>query len=367
MEIKVKIGILTFHHVDNYGATLQAYALQKFLRSQGHDVETIDYRPLNAVKYYTKGLSPISKGLKLNSFAARKIFKAWRMRQFLLKHLKLSSSKIYNNAKLRKLESSYDVVIVGSDQVWCLEPFRGFDPAFFLDFVADEVAKISYASSFGSTTHLDIYKEQIYKLVNRFNTILVRDQNSKEIIEGECQKSAEVVLDPTFLVKYDDLLKSVKYKENYILLYNQSDLNESEEEFVSVVSKKKNLKIVSVGKYNRIADENFITADPSDWLSLFKAATYVVTNTYHGTIFSLIFQKSFTVLFSSKKTNKTSNLLGQIGLEGRILLNSNDQNMFLAQLEEVKYEDFQETLDQRIIESKNALISALKKLPNTAH
>jgi hypothetical protein len=86
----MKIGIITFHHIDNYGATLQAYALHKFLKQQGYNVEIIDYRPYKAIKYYTKGLSPISKGFRLNKKAFGNIARAWKMRQFLLSKTKLS-------------------------------------------------------------------------------------------------------------------------------------------------------------------------------------------------------------------------------------------------------------------------------------
>lgn len=357
----MKIGILTFHHVDNYGAVLQAYALQKFLRDAGHDVETIDRRPLGAIKYYTKGLSPLSKSLKVNSDFIPKITRAWKVRRFMLKNLQLSKGPIYRKASLKKLKNHYDAVIVGSDQVWCLESFRGFDSSFFLDFVDNSKLKLSYAASFGSTTSLGAYRGRVETLVQAFGDILVRDTNSKNIVSNELGCDSKIVLDPTFLVSYSEIVKPAKISEKFLLIYNQASLTQEQENFVQKICKNKNLKIVSVRNSNSIADANFLTADPSEWLGLFEAASYVVTNTYHGTIFALINQKPFTVLHSSNKTNKTADLLKGMGLEKRILLESKNLEQLNEHLSEIDYADIQKTIDSKTNYSKTALLNALSK------
>ncbi len=180
----MKIGILTFHHVDNYGATLQAYGLWSFLNSQGYDVEIIDYRPIKIAWTYFRPLLPL-KRVKININESRKILingnflinisRAWKMRRFLLSHLKLSDRKIYDKKGLKYYHDKYDVIICGSDQIWCLDSFRGYNSSFFLDFVNNKTTrKISYAASFGNTIKLGDYQKEIYNLINQFQTILVR-------------------------------------------------------------------------------------------------------------------------------------------------------------------------------------------------
>ena len=316
----MKIGIITFHHIDNYGATLQAYALHKFLKQQGYDVEIIDYRPYKAIKYYTRSLSPINKNFSLNKRAFGNIARAWRMRQFLRSQIKLSQKKYYSKKGLAYFRDKYDVVICGSDQIWCLDSFRGFDTSYFLDFVSQETTRrISYAASFGNSTFLKNHKEEICNLVEKFQTILVRDSNSKNIINTECNVDAARVLDPTFIVKYDDIISPVKIKDNYLLIYNQAELTSAQETFIKSIAEAKKLAIVSVGKYNKIAQTNLVSASPKEWVSLFNQASYVVTNTYHGTIFSIIFKKLFTVFGHQKKSQKLTDLLSIFNLSNRML------------------------------------------------
>ena len=306
----MKIGILTFHHIDNYGATLQAYALHKFLKQQGYNVEIIDYRPYKAIKYYAKGLSPITKRFRFNQCAFGNIARAWKMRQFLCSHVKLSQRKFYSKKDLEYFRDKYDAIICGSDQIWCLDSFRGFDASYFLDFVPEGTTRrISYAASFGNSAFLKNHKEEICNLVEKFQTILVRDSNSKNIINTECNADAARVLDPTFIIKYDEIISPVKIKDKYLLIYNQAGLTSAQETFVKSIAETKKLTIVSVGKYNQIAHTNLVSASPKEWVSLFNQASYIVTNTYHGTIFSIIFQKLFTVFGHEKKTQKLTDLL----------------------------------------------------------
>lgn len=358
-RIKVKIGIITFHHTTNYGATLQAYGLWSFLQTQGYDVEIIDYRPLKAIKYYTKGLFPITKKLGLNLKAFANISKSWKMRKFLLSNVKLSPRKVYFKKGLQNFLTRYDVAICGSDQIWCLKSYRGFDPAFFLDFVSNQTTrKVSYAASFGKTTALDHDREDVCELVSQFQTVLVRDTNSLKIIKGECNKESAKVLDPTFLIEYDAIKQTSKVTDNYLLIYNQAELSPAETDFVNSVAKSKKLTIVSVGKFNQLANVNLINASPKEWIGLYSSATYVVTNTYHGTIFSIIFQKPFTVFADARKLNKIGDLLISLGLEERIFSESKSLN---EQMSDIEYYPVSKGLELKISESKSYLIEAIEQ------
>jgi hypothetical protein len=358
---KMKIGILTFHHIDNYGATLQAYALHKFLKQQGYDVEIIDYRPYKAIKYYTKRLIPIDKNFHLNEGAFGNIARAWKMRQFLHTQIKLSQKKYYSQEGLEYLSDKYDVVICGSDQIWCLDSFRGFDASYFLDFVSEKTTRrISYAASFGNSTSLKNHKEEICNLIEKFQTILVRDSNSKNIINTECNVDAIRVLDPTFLIKYDDIISPVKIKDNYLLIYKSSDLSPAQEKFVKLIAEVKKIKIISVGKYNKIAHTNFVGASPKEWVSLFNQASYIVTNTYHGTIFAIISQKLFTVFGLETKKQKTTDLLGILDLNSRMVTSTVELEAIDKQLSDIDYESTSKILSTKILESQHYLLEAVE-------
>lgn len=359
----MKIGIITFHHIDNYGATLQTYGLWSFLQNQGYNVEIIDYRPYQAIKFYTKGLSPITKSFKFNKKAFSNIVRSWKMRQFLVSHMKLSQKKVYFKRNLHYFSKKYDIVICGSDQIWCLDSFRGFDSSFFLDFVSNQsTRKLSYAASFGNTTELNNFKDEICKLINQFQTILVRDSNSKKIIVNECNGNAKKVLDPTFLVNYDMIKHPPQFEEKYLLIYNRAqELNSEEEYFIKRLAKAHNLIIVSVGKYNRIADINLASASPQEWVGAYSLASYVITNTYHGTIFSILFQKPFHVLLPENKSQKITDLLSDLGLENRILTNQLEHTSTLIDDSafNVNYDLVSKILDKKINDSKKYLIEAI--------
>ncbi|MCC5646560.1 polysaccharide pyruvyl transferase family protein [Nostoc sp. CHAB 5824] len=365
----MKIGILTFHHVDNYGATLQACALWSFLNSQGYDVEIIDYRPLKIAWMYFRPLLPIkrvkssineSNKIRINEKSLINISKYWKMRSFLLSHVKLSHKRVYDKKALKYYHDKYDVVICGSDQIWCTDSFRGYNSSFFLDFVSNKTTrKISYAASFGNTRKLGCYQKEIYTLINQFQTILVRDSNSLEIIADECNKKAIKVLDPTFLIKYDALKNSPKITNKYLLLYVQADMKAEEEDFIKFLAEEQNLTIVSVGRYERLAQINLENASPKEWIGLHSEASYIVTNTYHGTVFSIIFQKPFTIFLPSDKSNKITDLLNDLGLKDRIFSDKLKPQLFNKQIFDIDYESVSNILESKIMESKKHLIEAI--------
>ncbi|MDZ8183484.1 MAG: polysaccharide pyruvyl transferase family protein [Nostoc sp. ChiSLP02] len=352
----MKIGILTFHHVNNYGATLQACALWTFLNSLGYDVEIIDYRPFKIVWKYFRPLIPLKQPKKILVNVPR----AWKMRRFLVSHVKLSKKKFYDKKGLDYYRDKYDVVVCGSDQIWCLDSFRGFDSAFFLDFVSNQTTrKISYAASFGNTVKLGIYHETICNLIEQFETILVRDTNSFNLINNECNQKAIKVLDPTFLIQYDRIKTSPKIQGKYILLYIHAQIKPEEEEFIKSLAKSENLTIVSVDQPKEIAQINLESASPQEWVGLFSEASYIVTNTYHGTIFSIIFQKPFNVLVRSDKQNKVTDLLRDLNLENRIFsLNQKGQPLH-KEIFDIDYDSVSKILEFRRLESKKYLLQAI--------
>lgn len=369
----MKVGILTFHHTTNYGATLQAYGLWETIRREGHEVEIIDYRPYKAIQHYrNKVVEPVKTYSRLGflknfcKYFYRSFQKFLKMRFFLVSRMKLSDKKILNEEALKKffgLHSEYDVIVCGSDQVWCINSIRGFDPSYFLNFIEDgnKCKRISYAASFGSITTLGEHSELIGNLIRRFDAIAVRDSNSLRLIQEECGKTAVKVLDPTFLIDFNEVSDStVRLKKKYLLLYLEKELKPEELDFIKSVATKKKLIIVSVGDPYKIVDKNLMSASPSEWLAYYKNASYVVTNLYHGTIFAIKFKKPFTTLARESKMNKTGDLLGDLGLNSRFLREITPTSVD-EQLMEIEYDSVFKKLEFEITNSRNYLANALRE------
>ncbi len=358
----MKVGILTYHHTTNYGATLQAYALWKVIKSQGYDVELVDYRPYKAIRYYTRELIPVNRSLRFNRRALANLLKAWKMRRFLLSKLQLSSKKSYSRAGLKQFHQQYNVLICGSDQIWCISALRGFDPSYFLDFASNQTTrKISYAASFGDTETLGGNREKICKLIAHFAAISVRDSHSSQLVHQECGRQAVRLLDPTFLIEYDKMALAPKVKKEYLLIYRQGRLTLEEESFVRLVAKTKSLAIVSIGNYSKVAHKNLISVSPGEWIGFFKEASYVITNTYHGTIFSIIFRKLFTTFVTINKSNKVMDLLNHLRLENRAFIRGAQLEPVHDELFYINYASAHKVLEAEILRSKTYLLEMLDR------
>jgi polysaccharide pyruvyl transferase WcaK-like protein len=345
-----KIGIITYHHAINYGANLQAYALWKTIKKQNYEVEIIDYRPFKAIKQYFFGSHFLSH-----------LIKAPRVENFLNTQLKLGKPTIYSRNNLQKQCQDYDVLITGSDEVWNINSFRGFDPSYFLDFNSQlGITKISYAASFGSTTTLGTYKEEISKLLSQFSAISVRDLNSLKLVTEEGKCLAKQVLDPTFIVgDYSEIMSDIQDNKKYLLIYGDI-LNSQEASLIKSLAKRQGLEIVSVGCNNKIADKNLPTVSVADWLGYYNKASYVVTSFYHGTIFAIIFGKPFTFLSRANKSIKVNDLLKSLGLENRIFSTSiADVNNFIESSIELDYALTADKISSAISSSKHFLLEAI--------
>lgn len=337
MEKNLKrVGILTFHRAVNYGAILQSYALQQQLRKLGLDCEIIDYRCKAIENPYSPFSINKNEGIlrKVKSIAGM-LFK-WRGRQrkrrmfyrFLQTHMTLTSS-YRNSHKLIGLNSKFDLFISGSDQVWNHNCTK-LDPAYFLDFVQDINKKNSYAASFGFTEIPKSLRKTYWELLHPFHHISVRERSGVKIIHDLLNREASFNLDPTLLLSrldWNKLASSSDQFQNYILLYILMDPSK----ILNVafkIAEQKNLKIIylnedSLGMKIRHPNIVFLTsATPEEFLSLFQNARYVLTNSFHGTAFSIIFQKQFMVEIAGRegnKNNRSESLLNLLGLNERIM------------------------------------------------
>lgn len=333
---KKRIGIITFHRAINYGAVLQAYALQKAYQNMNCESNIIDYRNSFLENRHKKirlsdcrNLKDFGRFVFYSNYHNRK-FKLFR--NFLSTHISLahvcSSTK-----ELQSITKKYDRIICGSDQVWNYK-ITNFDKNYFLDFCNDPVKKNSYAASFGFDTLPKEFIEEYKKLLNKFSNISVRERQGGEIVKELIQKDVEVVLDPTMLIpKSDWETLSLDYKNtNYILFYYFGVLTLKMKKFLKKLSDQTGCEIVyisySIRSQLKATYEKCV--GPLEFLGLFKNARYVVTNSFHGTAFSILFNKDFflEMLPESQCVNsRLENILNVFDLKKRQIINGNNEYM----------------------------------------
>lgn len=298
----MKTGIITFHRAINYGAVLQTYALQKYLNDNGHDAEVIDYRCDHMESFYKilsvrdKSIKQIIRGL-INFGYAYKKKKAFY--KFLDQNVNMSS-KNYEKSNIDEANSKYDKFITGSDQVFNYACSK-FDKNYFLDFVQDSDKKLSYAASFGMKQVPNEYVEEYRKLLLTFHELSIREIDGQKIVRNLIGRETELSVDPVFLLKTEDWAELAKKPklEHYILIYKLNTSNLIFD-FARKLAKLTGAKIVAlnfdiVDQVKTPDIKGVYSASIEEFLGYFKYADYVVTNSFHGTAFSVIFHKNFYV------------------------------------------------------------------------
>jgi polysaccharide pyruvyl transferase WcaK-like protein len=314
----VRVGILTLHCGANYGAVLQAYALSRAVRELGHEVEVVDYRTQTGVAHYRRERLPINpETRRLQPLFAAHARKAWKNDRFIEHRTPLSPDSFRSPAELVAYRNRYDVAVAGSDQIWDLTTERGLETCFFLDWADPATtARVSYGPSVGTTTSLGEHEDVLAPLLRSFASVSVRDDPSAAVVAQAIGSPPEKVLDPTFLVDFDDVLRRPRRRRRpHLALYgyvrNQKVLAQ-----IRRVADERGLDVVSLG-FRNPSSRARIGLGPDEWLGELAAAEYVVTSFYHGLVFALRFGRPFTVLPREGKAHKVNDLLGIAGLEGR--------------------------------------------------
>jgi len=300
-----KIGIITIQG-DNYGATLQAVALNYFLNSNGFCAENIDYNDVNRVKNSLSFKQRIVNDL-WTKVAVKFIIgnkKKEKFEAFRQANLKLSKGHWRSKETLVADCPEYDIYISGSDQIWNPDVMRD-DYNYLLAFAPDGAKKIAYASSFGKSKLPDNKKEIYKKYLSQFNSIAVREKSGKDIINDLLGYMPEQVVDPTLLLNVGDWSKITAYQpseEKYILCYympGDKTVCGAIKKISEDLSKKTGCKIVNLGlkEYYKFVPgmDCRVDAGPADFVNLFLGAECVVTNSFHGTAFSTNFGKKVYV------------------------------------------------------------------------
>ncbi len=330
----MKTGLITFHHAHHYGAQLQAYALMKAIMSTGADCEIINYvrdDTIEGSSLFKKGLSIRAMLSNANTFMNyRKLKRRFvRFESFVNENMRLSS-KFYGSYKeLIKNAPEYDTYVCGSDQIWNPLIFKEntFDPAFFAEF-AHSGRRVAYAPSFGIDTIPEDKREELKKYLAKFERLSVREKQGEKIICDMSGREAVTVLDPTLLItgdKWSGLSAEPAFKEPYILCYFITD-GRKYSGFVKALSEKYGMPVVSLCGSRRVVSRTkhtVLDAGPREFLGLFRKASFVCTDSFHGTVFSINFEKDFFCFESSQKTERSVNsrlynILEQLGLVSRI-------------------------------------------------
>ena len=328
-EILMKnIGIITFHCSYNYGSVLQAYALQKYLIKQGYNVKIIDYRSKNYNMYHLLKLWMLKYPAKLlseNRHLNRLIKRKYNFLHFISEHMRLTEKKYLYSDDLTELNDEFNVFIAGSDQIWNPICTGGIDPNFFLSFVNDKInKKIAYAPSLAHTSFDDRVLEEMCEYIEKFDGISVREESGKEILKNNIDKNIVVTLDPTMLLEehdYKEIEVKPVFSKPYIFVYMLEKDDPSLIEYVYKISREKNLDIVYIHLNNIFSGKhthNVYGCKVGEFLWYIRNAHYVVSNSFHATVFSIIYKKNFCTFKTEKSYSRMVGLLNSLGLENRI-------------------------------------------------
>ena len=369
-----KIGILTFHRYYNYGTALQAYALQNFI-SQNYncEVELIDYLAKN--EYVGKKLL-ITRLRRLGTYIVNfsRYYSIYKNRQnqaqkvqkfndFFENQMVLSDQNADVVDDLPDICKNYDAVMIGSDQTW--NPFVSTKGVFLLEYLDGKtVKKLSYAPSIGISKIPEEYIERYKNALSDFEMLSCRERCGAEFLSDLLKRNVECVLDPTLLLKPSDWEKiaaTVDVREPYLLTYFLGD-NKAHRKAVEKIAAEKNLKIVALPvSYLEINNKNINKqyVGPCEFISLFKNAAFVCTDSFHGTMFSINFGKDF---MSFPKRNdvdinsdnnrlydalKVFGLENRLGIKGRTVTEPIDYEKVNAKLAELR-ESSKQYLDHSI-------------------
>ena len=346
------VATLTFHQADNYGAVLQAYGLARAIRGLGHSVEIIDYRPAAARKIYNRfGL----RSGKVVSVLTRR----WRFRRFRRRFLPLTRTVYWTAEELAAQPPELDCVICGSDQIWNVGSYRGFDPPFFLDFAEGRgITRASYAATFAGATDFGPNRERIVELLRGFDHISVRDAESQDIVNSLIGRAVPRVVDPTFLVDFDSVTPPALHPAPYIAVYCL-ERSESFQRLVEAVSRKLQLPVVAVMTPIEGA-KVFRAAGPREWLSVLRHANFVVTNSFHGLCFAIKNHTDFLAAPHSKGPGRLADLLGWFDLADRIVTDAGAVEAMSTDELRVDFPRVEEPLQVAIEASRDYLREVLR-------
>lgn len=366
----MKICTITCHDVYNHGASMQAYALMKYLKNIGHEVEIIDYKPDYLSNHYN--IWSINNPVWEKNIITRLIYLTLKMPgrmkslkrkkafdEFRDSYLNITSQRYTSNEELRNNLPQADAYICGSDQIWNSLHQNGKDPAFYLDFVPNNKVKASYAASFATDTIDDKYKPMVKDLVSKLDGVSVREKSGVKIVKDLGIEKAINVVDPVFLLDKEDWdnIGTETFNEKYILVYD-FDKSSLVEKLARDIAKKKGYKIYTINADKpKYADKHFNLSGPKTFVSLVKNAEFVISNSFHAVVFSVIYNKNIAIVNRTENINtRMRDLLDDLQLKDRLV---NDNYKIDNILKDIDFEISNQILKKKISFSKKYLDSIL--------
>ena len=350
----MKVALAINYDYHDYGGMLQAFATQRFLEKQGIESDAINFDNVKGDisrrkwKYFLSNMMDISIVKEKSRLIEKKIRQKTNARlkaqmaerdnafdKFCTSHFKVSRPFDSWDDMAKASQKEYDAVIVGSDQLWL--PSNVMADYYTLNWVPEKVKKIAYATSFGIGNIPQKYKEMYRQYLSRIDYLSARETSGQEIISELTDRSVPLVNDPALLLDangWDEVIKDKPIiNDKYIFCYFMGD-NPEQRDFVKRLAKEKGLKIVALLHLDQFietdehyADYNPWNISPDDFVNLVKYAEYVCTDSFHGTVFSIIYSRNF---FTFKRFNKKASLstntritslLTRIGLMDRLVEN----------------------------------------------
>jgi hypothetical protein len=332
----MRIGIVTFHEARNYGAVLQAFALQKYLKSIGHDPFFVNYKyDWRQNQLGIKGW--FSKSIRRSLEKWNDNLKEQEFCKFRNKYLNIDSKRFLGISQLRNDPPKSSVYICGSDQIWNPYSSKSDELIYWLKFGSKNTKRIAYAVSFGVS---DLSKEtrlRYKEYIKDINSIGVRERDAVELVKLLGRKGATWVPDPTILLKGSDynIFGKEKIKIDYPFLFSYEIGNENEEQInriTSIACEVLDLTLCNVN--NKINMKNIISEGiigPEKWLTYINQSEFIVSNSYHATIFCILFHRPFIAILREgiykKMNNRITSLLKLVGLQSRIITNKNTETV----------------------------------------
>lgn len=387
-----KIAIVSCYFQYNYGSMLQAYATQMVLDKLGYDNETIDISGFNGeikkakMKYFIKASltsdillskfgmakTALIKKFSRSEYAANSCIRSKKFNAFSKNYFRLSK-RYGSKAELgNECEENYSTVLVGSDQLWL--PGNIVADYYTLNFVPETVKTIAYATSFGQSSLPKDSAEKAKIFLKKIRHIGVREESGQKLIKELIDRDVPVVCDPTLLFTGDEWMsiqqEESMVKDKYILCYFLGN-NPPHREFAKRLKEKTGYKIIALVHLDEYiksdegyADETPYNIDPADFLNLIRNAEYVCTDSFHCSVFSILYKRPFfTFRRYTRKTKSSTNsrldtLFNMVGISGRIMNGNEDIEMCMDM--KINYETVHKDLENVRKESYGYLLDALK-------
>lgn len=327
----MKIALMTIWHERNYGAELQAYATIKVLQNMGHEVELIDIRLSDYPRLNWRGriadtISKIGPGY-------HKFCDFWKKN--------IPTTKRYRTIEsIQRNPPQADVYMVGSDQVWNPELTRNLFAIFFLNFGKADMRRISYASSFGTDKwNFADLKSEIKRLLERFDNVTCREESGVRILKDEFGIDADMVLDPTLLLEdYRELTGDVKERETLVFYPLLPD--RKLETYSRTIALELGLEFVNNNSIKMIGGKiEWDRLSVAEWVKNIAEARFVITRSFHGMVFSVLYKKQFAVLVGKNGLGtRLESLLKLLNLEDRIFYSEDEMSKAKPWMNKIDYE-----------------------------